>query len=130
MFCPTAVDEFFVKKLSSLDLNFNKTPAPGGYQDRISFEDRVKEAEDTRTRYPNKIPLVIEKHRSERSLQEIDKVSDTWHLRMLMMMIVSDKMVGSSRDDSGSVDKCHQTENQVSSSSAALPQSSAQVRSS
>ena len=74
MFCPTAVDEFFVKKLSNLDLNFNKGGSGAGYQDRVSFEERVREAEDTKTRYPNKIPLVIEKHRSERSLPDIDKV--------------------------------------------------------
>ena len=74
MFCPTAVDEFFVKKLSNLDLNFNKGGSEGGYQDRVSFEERVREAEDTKTRYPNKIPLVIEKHKSEKSLPDIDKV--------------------------------------------------------
>ena len=74
MFCPTAIDEFFDKKFSQLDLNFNKG-SHLTYQDRVSFEDRVKEAEDTRTRYPNKVPLVIERHKSERNLPEIDKVS-------------------------------------------------------
>ena len=72
MFCPTAVDAYFGKKLSHLDLTFNKTSS---YQERVSFEERVKEAEDTRSRYPNKIPLVIEKHKADKYLQDIDKVA-------------------------------------------------------
>ena len=74
MFCPTAVDEFFVKKLSNFDFNQNKNKSSYCYQDKVSFQDRVKEAEETRSRYPNKVPLVIEKHRSERNLPDIDKV--------------------------------------------------------
>ena len=72
MFCPTAVDAYFGKKLSHLDLTFSKTSS---YQERVSFEERVKEAEDTRSRYPNKIPLVIEKHKADKYLQDIDKVA-------------------------------------------------------
>lgn len=73
MFCPTAIDEFFEKKFSQLDINFNKK-AQLTYRDRVSFEDRVKEAEDTRSRYPNKVPLVIERHKSEKYLPAIDKI--------------------------------------------------------
>ena len=74
MFCPTAIDEFFEKKFSQLDINFNKKTQLT-YRDRVSFEDRVKEAEDTRSRYPNKVPLVIERHKSEKYLPAIDKVN-------------------------------------------------------
>ena len=66
------MDAYFGKKLSHLDLTFNKTSS---YQERVSFEERVKEAEDTRSRYPNKIPLVIEKHKADKYLQDIDKVA-------------------------------------------------------
>jgi len=65
MFCPSAVDEFFVKKIES---------PLYGYQDKVSFEDRLKEAEYTRNRYPTKVPLVIERHRSEKNLPNIDKI--------------------------------------------------------
>ena len=74
MFCPTAIDEFFEKKFSQLDLNFNKRTQLT-YKDRVSFEDRVKEAEDSKSRYPNKVPLVIERHKSEKYLPEMDKVN-------------------------------------------------------
>ena len=74
MFCPTAIDEFFEKKFSQLDLNFNKRTQLT-YKDRVSFEDRVKEAEDTKSRYPNKVPLIIERHKSEKYLPEMDKVT-------------------------------------------------------
>ena len=74
MFCPTAIDEFFEKKFSNLDLNYNKK-SPLNYRDRVQLEDRVREAEDTRARYPNKVPLVIERHRSEKYLPDIDKVT-------------------------------------------------------
>ena len=74
MFCPTAIDEFFEKKFSQLDLNFNKRTQLT-YKDRVSFEARVKEAEDTKSRYPNKVPLIIERHKSEKYLPEMDKVT-------------------------------------------------------
>ena len=74
MFCPTAIDEFFEKKFSQLDLNFNKKTQLT-YKDRVSFEDRVKEAEDSKSRYPNKVPLVIERHKSEKYLPDMDKVN-------------------------------------------------------
>ena len=78
MFCPTAIDEFFEKKFSQLDLNFNKRTQLT-YKDRVSFEDRVKEAEDTKSRYPNKVPLIIERHKSEKYLPEMDKVNNRRH---------------------------------------------------
>ena len=73
MFCPTAVDEFFEKKFSQLDINFNKK-SHLTFKDRVSFEDRVKAAEDSRSRFPNKVPLIIERHKSEKYLPELDKV--------------------------------------------------------
>ena len=81
MFCPTAIDEFFEKKFSQLDLNFNKRTQLT-YKDRVSFEDRVKEAEDSKSRYPNKVPLVIERHKSEKYLPEMDKVNIEETLRL------------------------------------------------
>ena len=72
--CPTAVDEYFSRKISNLDLNFNKSDGSLRYQQRVSFQERVKEAEDTKKRYPNKVPLVIEKHKSDKTLPHIDKV--------------------------------------------------------
>ena len=75
MFCPTAVDAFFQEKFSQLDLSLSRSHInTSGYQDRVSQEDREKEAVETKKRYPTKIPLVIERHHSERNLQEIDKV--------------------------------------------------------
>ena len=71
---PAKIDEFFEKKFSNLDLNYNKK-GPLNYRDRVQLEDRVREAEDTRARYPNKVPLVIERHRSEKYLPDIDKVT-------------------------------------------------------
>lgn len=80
MFCPTALDEFFIQKLSSLDLSINKGSLSKGslnesrFQDRITFKERLKEAEEAKRRYPSKIPVVIEMHKTEKTLQEIDKV--------------------------------------------------------
>ena len=82
MFCPTAVDAYFGKKLSHLDLTFSKTSS---YQERVSFEERVQEAEDTRSRYPNKIPLVIEKHKADKYLQDIDKVATIRPVQLYLM---------------------------------------------
>ena len=76
MFCPTAVDEFFIQKLSNIDINlYKRNLNESKYQDRVSFEERVKDAQHTKIRYPTKIPLVIERHKTERNLEEIDKVS-------------------------------------------------------
>ena len=72
--CPTAVDEYFSRRISNLDFNFNKSEESQRYQDRVSFQERVKEAQDTKSRYPNKVPLVIEKHKSDKTLPHIDKV--------------------------------------------------------
>ena len=77
MFCPTALDEFFMQKLSSLDLNLHKRNLnESRFQERISFGERYKEAEEVKRRYPTKIPVVIERHKTEKNLQEIDKVSE------------------------------------------------------
>ena len=75
MFCPTAVDAFFLQKFSHLELRLSRSRVnTSGYQSRVSQEEREKEAVETQRRYPTKIPLVIERHHSERNLQEIDKV--------------------------------------------------------
>ena len=73
MFCPTAVDQFFMTKLSQMDLNMNKQNKTS-YRQRVQLVDRRREARESITRYPTKIPLVIEKHRTEKSVQDIDKV--------------------------------------------------------
>ena len=76
MFCPTAVDDFFIQKLSSLDISLSKRSLnESTFQDRVTFGERFKEAEQAKRRYPKKIPMVIEKHRTEKNLQDIDKVS-------------------------------------------------------
>ena len=107
MFCPTAIDEFFEKKFSQLDMNFNKKTQLT-YRDRVSFEDRVKEAEDTRSRYPNKVPLVIERHRSEKYLPAIDKVNNRQRkspLSELDHLFSPDKVAGAAGDESGPAER-------------------------
>ena len=75
MICPTAVDAFFLEKFSQLELSLSRSWInSSGYQQRVSQQEREKEAVETRRRYPTKVPLVIERHHSERNLQEIDKV--------------------------------------------------------
>ena len=75
MFCPTAVDAFFIQKFSHLELGVRWSHSnSSGYQERVSQEEREKDAVETKRRYPTKIPLVIERHYSERNLPEIDKV--------------------------------------------------------
>ena len=111
--CPTAVDEYFSRKISNLDLNFNKSDGSLRYQQRVSFQERVKEAEDTKKRYPNKVPLVIEKHKSDKTLPHIDKVRCQIYSYFFLQTtnIFSDKVVGPSRDEFSTVDRSHQTEN-------------------
>ena len=80
MFCPTAVDAFFVQKFSQLELGLSRSQInTSGYQGRVGQEEREKEAVETKKRYPTKIPLVIERHHSERNLQEIDKVGGQFY---------------------------------------------------
>ena len=50
MFCPTAVDQFFLTKLSQMDLNMNKKNK-NSYRQRVGLEERMKEAEESRQRY-------------------------------------------------------------------------------
>ena len=50
MFCPTAVDQFFVTKLSQMNLNMN-TKNKNGYKQRVGLEERIKDAEESRKRY-------------------------------------------------------------------------------
>ena len=50
MFCPTAVDQFFVTKLSQMNLNMN-TKKKNGYKQRVGLEERIKDAEESRKRY-------------------------------------------------------------------------------
>ena len=71
MFCPTAVDQFFVNKLSKLDINHNRKNT---YKEGVSLEQRRMEAKDSRIRYPTKIPLVVERSRSEKQLSSMDKM--------------------------------------------------------
>ena len=49
MFCPTAVDQFFVTKLSQMDLNMN-TKNKNSYKQRVGLEERVKDAEESKKR--------------------------------------------------------------------------------
>ena len=137
MFCPTAVDAYFGKKLSHLDLTFSKTSS---YQERVSFEERVKEAEDTRSRYPNKIPLVIEKHKADKYLQDIDKVATIRPVQLyflgfshdrptlLTCLCVSDQVAGAARDDPAAAGRGDQAEDPVSPPPADLPHRAEQVR--
>eukprot|EP00092_Neocalanus_flemingeri_P099904 GFUD01127520.1.p1 GENE.GFUD01127520.1~~GFUD01127520.1.p1 ORF type:complete len:165 (+),score=36.54 GFUD01127520.1:66-497(+) len=73
MLCPTAVDHFFMTKLSQMEINMSKRNKKS-YRQRLELEDRRKECAESRMRYPTKILLVIEKHRAEKSLEEIDKI--------------------------------------------------------
>ena len=76
MFCPTAVDDFFIQKLSSLDINLSKRSLnESTFKDQVTFGERFKETEEAKRRYPTKVPIVIEKHNTEKNLQDIDKVS-------------------------------------------------------
>ena len=43
------------------------------FKDRVSFEERKKEAEKKRTQYPTLIPLIIEKHKKA-SLPTLEKI--------------------------------------------------------
>merc|ERR1712129_84581 len=73
MFCPTAVDQFFVTQLSKLDLNQNHKNN-NTYKQGVSLEQRKVEATDSRIRYPTKIPLAVKKNHREKSLAPIDKM--------------------------------------------------------
>ena len=50
MFCPTAVDQFFVTQLSKLDKNQNHKNN-NTYKQGVSLEQRKVEAKDSRIRY-------------------------------------------------------------------------------
>ena len=52
MFCPTAVDQFFVTKLSKMDLNMNNNTT-NSYKQRVGLEERIKDVEESRKRYYN-----------------------------------------------------------------------------
>ena len=130
MFCPTAVDAFFQGKFSHLDLSLSRSQKlnRSGYQSRVSQEQREKEAGETKRRYPTKIPLVIERHHSERNLPEIDKVSIKDPIKICgnSVCLTSDKVVSSPRYESGPADCGHQTASQVSPSPPALPEAGGQ----
>lgn len=71
MFCTNAIDKVFGDRLGALDSNHNSKQS---FKDRMSLEARSKEAMDTRKRYPNKVPLVVERYKKEKFIGEIDKV--------------------------------------------------------
>ena len=50
MFCPTAVDQFFVTKLSQLDMN-KKNKKFITYKQKFDLEQRIKEVEESRARW-------------------------------------------------------------------------------
>merc|ERR1719186_701381 len=56
---------------SKLDSNHNTRQS---FKQRMNFEQRLKEATDTKRRYPTKVPLVVERYRREKYIGEIDKV--------------------------------------------------------
>merc|ERR1719189_1900308 len=61
-----------IKELvSKLDMNKDKDIP---FRQKVSFEQRKVEAKDSRTRYPTKIPIVIEKSMSEKKIGRIDKL--------------------------------------------------------
>ena len=130
MFCPTAVDAFFQGKFSHLDLSLSRSQRlnSSGYQSRVSQEQREKEAVETKRRYPTKIPLVIERHHSERNLPEIDKVSirEIPLRSVVTVCLTSDKVVSSPRYEPGPADCGHQTASQMSPGPPALPEAGAQ----
>merc|ERR1719186_2256116 len=56
---------------SKLDSNHNTRQS---FKQRMNFQERLKEATDTKKRYPTKVPLVVERYRREKYIGEIDKV--------------------------------------------------------
>lgn len=73
MFNITAVDHYFTNKMAELDVNHNRAKRKQSFKSR-TLERRKEEAEDTRRKYPTKLPLVVERYRGEKDIPEIDKV--------------------------------------------------------
>jgi len=73
MFNITTVDHYFNNKMVEVDINQNRVRKRQSFKSR-TLERRKEEAEETKKRYPTKLPLVVERYRGEKAIPDMDKV--------------------------------------------------------